>query len=188
MTVAELDDRLRLLPPDQADAQARLAAQVCAAAEELPAHLVALGSTGAHPQALAARNLVGRLEGSAASALLQASGGTAADEAWTLQAAVTAIVQLRADAGARLLAALGDTRPLPLPFIDPMAEEHPRPSRVCDEAYLQLRELMDLRESRTSFALDSRAFRRLDVGARDAEIAQARDRGVFTRLVGDLNG
>ena len=187
MTPDELRAALMALPPGRAAEEARLAGEIRAAALALPAAAVAL--TGSADDALArrARTVSGRLEELAAASLLDADPSGVRHEVWLLQAATAASVALRVRTAARLRPLLADHRPVPVTPQPPEIEEQPRPTRVCDEAYLLLRELLDTGESRTQYAFDSRAFIRLDEAARDAELAAFASSGQFTRLTEDLD-
>jgi hypothetical protein len=186
MTPEELRGALGAARSSGAIAETSLAGEVRAASLELPA--VAVGLTGAGDPALrlAARTLTGRLEEIAARLLIDAQPSGTLHEVWLLESAVGAAVALRARVGARLRPLLSDRRSVPVTPQPPENEEQPRPSRICDEAYLLLRQLTDSQESRTQLAFDSRAFRRLGESERDAEIAHAAAGSAFTRLIEDL--
>lgn len=155
---------------------------------ELPRAAVALAGDADPARAAKARSLVARLGEFAAGALLEVERSAGPqDDVWRLATATAGVVELRGRVAARLAQALDDRRPVPLvPDVFP-SEEKPAPRRVCDEAYLLLRELSSVGESRGALVLKARAFLRRPDPDRDAEIARARSGLPFTRLFEDAD-
>jgi hypothetical protein len=75
---------------------------------------------------------------------------------------------------------LDDKSPVPW-RTDPVVEEQPAPSRVCDEAYLLLRRLLNTREGRDERLSNARTYLHLPDARKDAEIRKAKNR-VWTNL------
>jgi hypothetical protein len=78
-----------------------------------------------------------------------------------------------------------DRRQAPPQQADAAMEEQPPPIRVCDEAYLQLRRLLNIEEGDPQYFLNARAFLNLGNAEKDAEIHRARKSRGWSRLVGD---
>ena len=187
MTPDELEAELDALPPGQVPAMASLARRVRGEALELPNAALRRAESADAGRVLAARHLVGELDDLTIRAILDAASPPSIEhQVWRLGTAVAAIVSLRARAAERLREALGDRRRVPIEPYPPHIEEQPYPRRVCDEAYLMLRELLHVGESRGRFALDARAYLRLTDDEKDAEIARITAGEPFTRLVDDL--
>ena len=187
MTPDELGAELDALPPGQLTAMAALARRVRGEALALPDAAVRLAESTHAVRAGNARDLVGELEDLTIGTMLDGAPPPAVEHhVWRLGAAVAAIVSLRARAAERLRETLGDRRQVPIEPSPSPIEEQPYPRRVCDEAYLMLRELLHLGESRGQFALDARGYLRLDDDGRDAEIARLAAGQPFARLVDDL--
>jgi hypothetical protein len=185
MTPDELRSALDAAAPLDAVAAASLASRARAATLALPARAVELAAGAQGDRVAQARVLVGRLEELAAGALLDAAPADASTEVWMVAAASAAIVGLRSRVALRIQSMLTDRRLLPSGPADPRVEEPVRPRRVCDEAYLMLRELLNTGESRTAFVMDRWAFLRLPEPERDAEIARAAAGQPFARLLED---
>jgi len=185
MTPDELRSALEAAAPQDAVAAATLAARTRAAAQALPARAVELAAGAPSARAAQARVLVGRLDELAASALLDAAPADASTEVWMVATAAAAIVGLRSRIARRVQPMLADRRVLPPGPADPRVEEPVRPRRVCDEAYLTLRELLNTAETRNAFVMDRWAFLRLPEPERDAEIARVAAGQPFARLLED---
>jgi len=79
---------------------------------------------------------------------------------------------------------LSDTRKVPASRGAGPTEEQPPVVRICDEAYLQLRRLVNLEESMDQYLLNSRAFLNLPEARKDEEIRKSRQSRAFTRFTG----
>jgi hypothetical protein len=84
-----------------------------------------------------------------------------------------------------LFAALSDVTNLGSP--GGLGESHAPDRRVCDEAYLHLRELLFADGSVAQSAATSDAFLASPENERDALIREARSSRVFRRLVDDVD-
>lgn len=185
MTPEELRAALNETTPADVSAGVALARRVRAELLALPAEAarLAAGSPGVAPKA---RVLTGRLEELAAGVLLDADRPVDPEtEIWMVATAVAATVSLRARAVARVQQLLGDRRLVTSPPADPRLEEPVRPRRVCDAAYVMLRELLSAGESREAFVMDRWAFERLPESERDAEIGRVQGGAAFARFLAD---
>lgn len=185
MTPDELRSALEAAAPQDAEAAASLASRARTATVALPSRAVELAAGAQGDRAAQARVLVGRLEELAAGALLDAAPADGSTAVWMVATATAAVVGLRSRVALRLQPMFADRRLLPSPPPDPRVEEPVRPHRVCDEAYLMLRELVNTGEGRTAFVMDRWAFLRLPEAERDAEIARAAAGQPFARLLDD---
>jgi hypothetical protein len=185
MTPDELTVALEQLPPMRIAEQSALAAAVRHDTTALAARAVALAGASSAQLAFNARSIAGELEELAVSSLLSAPPtASVAEDVWRIRTAVAAAVALRARVAAYLRSLLADRRLTPLPTgVEGLA--HAPPPRVCDEAYVALRELINLEESRSGFTLDRWAFLRLSDAEKDAEIAAVLSGAPFVRLIED---
>ena len=187
MTPDELAAELDRIPPGNIPALRAVVERVRREILLLPAAAVRIADASGDDRSVNARALLGGLAELAVAPLLQPPFPAQADrEMSRLEDAVVAVVALRAQVADELRARLGDHRPVPMPPPPPGIEEQPFSRRVCDEAYLLLRELTNLGEGRGAFALDARAFLRQSDEEKDAEIARVAAGQAFTRLVEDL--
>ena len=185
MTPDELTAALEQLAPMRIADQNTLAQAVRRDTTVLPVRAVELAGAADEQLAVKARTLAGELEELAVGALLSAGPPVApAEAAWRVRTATAATVALRARVAAHLRSLLSDRRLVPLPKgVEGLA--HAPPSRICDEAYVALRELLNIEESRAAFTLDRRAFLRLSYEEKDAEIAAVVSGAPFVRLIED---
>ena len=185
MTPDELTAALAQQSPTRAADQDRLAADVRRALLELPARAMEVTRAPDRELGTKGRALVAALEELGTAALLDVAPATRVDdEVWRLHTAAAAAVSLRARVAAYLMSRLSDRRRVPIPAVfDGLAA--PPEGRVCDEAYLALRELDHTGESRGAYTMDRRAFRRLSEEEKDAEIAAVVARLPFSRFVED---
>jgi len=100
---------------------------------------------------------------------------------WTIRTALTAHLEERHKIVARLDAMLADKTVIHWSTVGP-TERAPQPSRVCDEAYLLMRKLLNVGEGRTASVNERSAFLGLSDQAKDAEIAKAKHSRVWTTL------
>ncbi len=185
MTPDELSAALEALAPMRIADQNALAAAVRRDTTALAARAIELAGAVDEPMAVKARTLAGELEEMAVAALLSAKPASSlAEEVWRIRTAAAAVIALRARVAAHLRSMLGDRRLTPLARgLEGLA--HAPPARVCDEAYVALRELVNIEESRGGFTLDRWAFLRLSYEEKDAEIASVATGAPFVRLVED---
>jgi hypothetical protein len=105
------------------------------------------------------------------------------DRLWAMETLVSAQLDLRKRIVSRLDAMLADKTNVPW-RTNQVVEEKVQPSRVCDEAYLLMRRLLNTNEDRNQHMYDRRAFLRLPEKDRDAEITKARKSRTWTNLTG----
>ncbi|MCI0329964.1 MAG: hypothetical protein L0196_03300 [candidate division Zixibacteria bacterium] len=93
---------------------------------------------------------------------------------WSLHTVVEAELELRKQTLEKFEKLLEDTRQIPIPpSLSPIKEEEePPPRRVCDEAYLLLRLLLNYPESEEAYYMNARAFLDLEDREKNAEIAK----------------
>ncbi len=184
MSPDELTAALEQLPAHAA-AEAKLAAEVRGELSALPERAIAVAGSTDAALALKGRALVATLEELSLGALLNAPApATVTDVVWRFTTAGAAAVSLKARVAAHLMALLEDRRLVPFPSgFEGLAR--PPANRVCDIAYVTLRELENTSESRAEFTLDRRVFFRLAEAEKDAEIAAAMLKRPFTRYVED---
>ena len=186
MTPDELTTALQEMSPGRIAEQNALAGRVLEQVGELPTRATELVASDDRAVAGNARDLVGALEELAVRAVLGASpAATTTEAAWRVRTAAAAAIALRARVAGHLRSLLHDHRLVPLPAgLEGLA--HAPPARMCDEAYVALRELINLDESRSAFTLDRRAFLRQSDQEKDAEIESVIAGQPFRRLVDDL--
>jgi hypothetical protein len=106
-------------------------------------------------------------------------------EEWRLRLPIDAERRLRNAAIKRLVSNLEDPRPAP-PVEGPHYMEESAPeTRLCDEAYLNLRRLKNFEESKNAYYFNTEDFLELAQAKRDEEITMAARVGGFTAFVDD---
>lgn len=131
-----------------------------------------------------ARQVLARLEELAIDPLLEgAKPELPEQDLWVAQTLVESQILVRRRI-AELSRLLGDGRPVPFPSDRGLKEETvPPPRRVCDEAYLVLRRLVNWSEDEDDYLLNSDAFLHLTDQQRNEEIVNARQRNVWSTWV-----
>ena len=76
---------------------------------------------------------------------------------------------------------LEDKEKIPYEISLDNVEEEPPIRRVCDEAYLQLRRLLNTTESEESYLINKSIYLHLDFNERDKEIADTKASGKWDR-------
>ncbi|MGE5692794.1 MAG: hypothetical protein ACM3YF_03340 [Candidatus Zixiibacteriota bacterium] len=101
---------------------------------------------------------------------------------WLMHTVVEAELDLRKRTVERFRKMLEDTTPIPIPPpLSPIKEEEePPPRRVCDEAYMLLRRLLNYTESEDVYYMNMRAFLDLEDKERSTEIARWKKTGNWT--------
>ena len=103
---------------------------------------------------------------------------------WQMNTLMSAHLELRDKVVVKLDLMLADKTSIPWRTIEPF-EGLPKPSRVCDEAYLVMRRLLNAREEKMQFLRESEAFLSLSDKEKDAEILKAKKSRVWTNLLGE---
>lgn len=118
------------------------------------------------------------LEDLAIAPLLEARPPTANDRVWALTMAVDAESALRRRLIAAIDVALDDKTPVVVAVHHPV-EEVPPPRRVCDEAFLLMRSVVQLGEDLIDSQAEGGMFLALTDAEKDAVIARARASSVW---------
>jgi hypothetical protein len=183
MTDEELTRRTRALDPED---RAGIAALGRALRDEalVPARAVLRYWQGFPQKAPAA---VGAMGETALAPLLQAETPASAGGRVALARAIAeAIFSLERRIFARFYNFYQDGREVPPPEETGPSEEPEPDYRVCDEAYVLLRQLANYRESEEQFLMNRDAFLNMPDELKDDEIRKARDTVEFSALVEDL--
>ena len=185
MTNIQLIEALRRLNPNQPDAMDALADRVVTESR-LPARsAVALLVDPDPKMSESAASLLSRIGDLAAVPLLESSDPPdPLQRVWKMQTIVDVHLELRAKIVPLLDKMLADKTQVPWRKM-PRVEEAPVSSRICDEAYVLMRRLMNLHEDRAEYLANARAFLRLTNEEKDAEILKAKESRVWSNLAGD---
>lgn len=108
------------------------------------------------------------------------------DTVWLLRRATEQFLDLRTAVRDRLIGLLDDHTLVPLAPRRGPSEVDPPPVRICDEAYLQLRRILNLGESVEDKVVNSDVFlSQLDFAERSIEIERFKKSGEFRNFVED---
>lgn len=130
--------------------------------------------------------LLSRLDELSIVPLLEAPGPLPPEQqVWALRTVTANLILFHNRAAQMVEGLLDDRRPVPMPPSRRPIEEPPPPRRICDEAYLAMRRLLNPAENREQYTLNADAFRHLTEAERDAEIQKARGMGVWTEWIGE---
>ena len=102
---------------------------------------------------------------------------------WSMQALVAAHLDLREKLVARLNAMLDDKTRISWGRIGPTEQVRPD-TRVCDEAYIQMRRILNTGEGKSDWVQERKSFFAMSDQAKDAEILRARRSRSWTTLLG----
>lgn len=108
---------------------------------------------------------------------------TVSDKLWNIETVLTAHLVVRERIVARLDSILADKTLITWGTVGPV-EEKPQPSRVCDEAYLMMRRLLNPKEGTMESIHESKAFLALTDKEKDAEILKAKKSRAWSNLTG----
>jgi hypothetical protein len=108
----------------------------------------------------------------------------APDKLWNMETVLGAHLAVRDRIVARLDLMLTDKTRITWGTVGP-AEEKPQPSRVCDEAYLLMRRLLNTGEGKMESIHQRKAFLSLSDQEKDAEILKAKQSRAWSNLVGE---
>jgi hypothetical protein len=104
---------------------------------------------------------------------------------WFLRSVGSTYLEPRAKIVAAINKMLDDRRkPSSRPMAGPPLEENPGIPRVCDEAYLAHRQLLNFAESREQYFQNAHAFLSLSEDQKDAEIQNLKKSNTWKRLTG----
>lgn len=106
--------------------------------------------------------------------------------AWLLRVVVNAELRIRNVVVAKLDEMLDDKSNVPLPKDEEPIEEPPPPRRVCDEAYVLMRQLINFGETEETYYMNVEAFLNLSDNEKDVEIRKARDSRIWSQLIEDI--
>jgi hypothetical protein len=184
LTPDQIIERLRHLDPNDEDAMQALSRQVAAEALAGPRAVVRQALSAEGPLAENAMNLVSRIPRQALGPLIDAA--PARDQRrklWRLATLVDTELAVR-EAVARSGEALLDDRTLlAAPAAGPRPEGAPPTPRVCDRAYLLLREMLKLDEDMTARSVTAGVFLHLPDADKDAAIAEFRKSGTWMNVL-----
>ncbi|HVN07116.1 MAG TPA: hypothetical protein VMT86_22010 [Bryobacteraceae bacterium] len=137
----------------------------------------------AGPYAPQAKLVLSRLE-DVSLVPLSAKGdpAAAAEVVWAMRTEGLHLAELARKIVKYFEAHLADTRKMPARSDLGPVEEKPPAVRVCDEAYLQMRRLLNLEESTDQYLQNSRTFLSLPEAQKDDEIQKARKSRAWTRF------
>jgi hypothetical protein len=166
-----LPELLKRVDKTQAGSMDAFAAGLLDKVREDPRVIVATAASKDPDSALRARETLLRLEDTIIWPASHADASVdIADRLWLTEAAVRAEVQLRRDLASTLEKLFTDTTLLPDDVPPGMTEGSPPPMRVCDQAYLQLRELIYATESGYKGMLNRDRFLANPFDDRDVEL------------------
>ena len=178
----ELIDALRKLDPDQETAVDALSKRFIEEARA-PAR-AAVSMLNDHDPKMSARAaaVVTNIEDLAIVPMVESPAPSApADKVWNMDVALSAHLGVRAKVAARLNAMLADKTKIPWGKVGP-GEGAPPPSRVCDEAYLMMRRLLNASEDKIQFVHERKAFLALSNAEKDSEILKAQKSHAWTNF------
>ncbi len=107
---------------------------------------------------------------------------TPTDHAWLINTIAEAEVAFRDSVVVRLISLLDDKTSVPQAII-PGSEEQPLPRRICDEAYIALRKILQLSEGTYAAAFNTYAYLSLIEAHRDEEIQKFKSSKTFAAFV-----
>jgi len=185
MTQEQFNARLRPLDVKKIRELIALASDIRREVNE-PIHAAISLALGPDPKtAPMARYVLADLAELAVAALLDASIDKMPpfEQVWLCRTVVSADLQLRAAIVRHLDKMLGIKTMLPTVKSSVVLEESLPPTRVCDEAYLEMRRLLNLAESGEENSLAERAFLNFSEARKDAEIHKARQEKTWKQLL-----
>jgi len=187
MTSDQLLVLLKQLDPEQGDELQRLSVAVRNQSRELIRTLIRAWAGSDEKLSLNARAVLAECEELPLAPLLEARDALGVEgRVWRVRTAVETELQLRERTVRRLDAGFDDRTLVPMPPLPGGMEEPVIPRRVCDETYLLLRRMLNPQERPLAYTMNSRAFLALAEKERDREIESARKRGVWSKLVEDI--
>jgi hypothetical protein len=184
MSPEELIEKLRRISPDQQGQLDALAKLVVRRSRALPRAAAAHLTDNDQNLADNAMSLLIDIEDLATVPLLEApEPAHPYDRVARMTIIVDSQLEIRNTTVERLKKMLDDKRPMNYQKM-PRVEESPPPSRVCDEAYVLLRRLLNTTEDQETQTANTRLFLRLPEARKDIEIRKARTARTWTNLAG----
>ena len=181
MTGDEFYTHLVQLGPNDDEGLTALTQKVLEDSRDAPNTAARLWKEGGRfaPQA---RQVLGELEDVALVPVISQGDPAAVQEVvWALRTMGAQTAELERKIVKYIDAHLGDARKMPVRTdLGPM-EEKPPVVRVCDEAYLQMRRLLNVEESTQQYLANSRAFLNLPEDQKNEEIHKAKESRAWTR-------
>ena len=185
MTSAELVEALRRLDPNQEAAVDELSRNFEEEAHAPVRTAVSMLNGGDPQMGRRAASVITNIGELAIVPLLDAAPASQpASRVWNMEVVITAHLQERAKVVARLNSMLSDKVKIPWEKGKP-DEGAPAPSRVCDEAYLMMRRLLNTKEDKAQFLDEREAFLQLLDGEKDKEIQKLAKSHAWTNFVED---
>lgn len=184
MTPKELIEALRRISPKEQFQLDELAKDVVRDSRALPRAAVAHLTDPNQNLADNSLSLLIGIEDVATVPLLEApEPAEAYDRVARMTIVVDSHLEVRNTIVERLKKMLDDKRPMNYQKM-PRVEETPPPSRVCDEAYVLLRRLLNTAEDKETQIANTRLFLRLPEARKDIEIRKAQNSRTWTNLAG----
>ena len=184
MTSEQLVESLRKIDPQQEAEFDSLAMAVRNQSRELTRTLVRVWSGSDPVMSRKAERLLAQSEELTLGPLSESRDSVGAVErVWRLRSLIEGELQLRERLLSRLDPLLEDRSPVPMPAPPGDAEEPVLPRRVCDEAYLLVRRMLNPQEGPLTFQLNSRAFLGMSDKDKNAEIEKARTSRKWSQFI-----
>jgi hypothetical protein len=184
MTRQDFLSRLSSLNPEDSAGLTALAQDLIKDAREIPSLAVQLCQQGNPDTARKAMITMGEIEEFGIVPLLDAGAQLSVDLAlWRLRTVGVNIVHLQRQVVRSIDKQLDDKRKAAAGKGKPQMEEQPPPVRVCDEAYLQMRRLLNVEEGEGQYFMNARAFLSWSDAQKDAEIGKARQSRTWSQMV-----
>jgi len=170
----EIIQELKSTTPDDEEKLNSIAGSIAAQSRKLPQEVVTMLHSGNEDDFKRAASVLLQIGDLTFTPLLKShSEDNPEDYVWDVQTLTDIQMNNRHKLSKILNAMLLDTREVPMPE-NPMEEEQPIPRRVCDEAYLMLRNLLSFEETDDELFLNSQAYMELSDEERDAEIKRVK--------------
>lgn len=183
MTENELVEALGRIAPDRQTELDSLAKRVIQDSRILPRAAVAHMQDANPKVALNAAMLLMKIKDVATVPLLEGiEKGDSHAQVESMKTAVRSYIKVRDTTVAHLRKMLDDKSPMNYANF-PGAEGAPLPNRVCDEAYVLLRAVMNTTEDEETLDANTNEFFRLPEERKDAEVKNARDSKPWTDFV-----
>ena len=186
MDFAMFEQRLAKLTPREELAIDALVEEYAKDVAVLQAQILQM-SVGESEQAIRVRAVTGQLGATIVQAQLKAaSTQLPAPDAGLLSRILKCVLAAESAVTGRLKASLYDARPLPRQPGTEFMEEVPPPGRICDEAYVRLRRILNP-EPYLQHLMEARHFQTLPEQERNVEINSWLRTAVFTKFLDDVD-